>query len=96
MANPIGSINVTLGNQSSTQVQTANPIGSINVTLGNQSSPQVQTVSYGQKQALKNATDLSLAGAQDGDVIVYDANTNSFVVEPTPAASITNLDAGTF
>ena len=73
----------------------ANPIGTINVTLGNQSQPRVQTISYGQKQVLKNATDLSLAGAQEGDVIVYKANTNSFVVEPA-SATIASLDAGTF
>jgi hypothetical protein len=36
-----------------------------------------------------------MTGARDGDVIVYQANTNSFVVEPASSV-VPSLDAGEF
>jgi hypothetical protein len=72
-----------------------NPIGTINVKVGG-NLPRVQTISYGQSTQLKNASDLSLVGAVDGDVIVYEQSTNSFQVTTVPEKAITNIDGGTF
>ncbi len=69
-------------------------IGTVNVQVGNQQGGSVRSISYGTK-TLKSSTDLSMTGAQDGDVIVYQASTNSFVVEPAESV-LPNLDAGTF
>ena len=44
-------------------------IGTVNVQVGNQTNPRVQQINYGIR-SLKGSTDLSLAGAKDGDVIV--------------------------
>jgi hypothetical protein len=65
-------------------------IGTVNVQVGQSVNPRVSSVSYGNR-SLKSANDLSLVGAQSGDVIVYQANTNSFIVEPASAV-IPNLD----
>ena len=69
-------------------------IGTVNVQVGNQTNPRVNNINYGIR-SLKGSTDLALTGAKQGDVIVYQANTNSFVVEPVTAVA-TNLDAGEF
>ena len=71
-------------------------IGTVNVQVGQSVNPRVSSISYGSR-SLKSANDLSLVGAQNGDVIVYQANTNSFIAEPA-ASVITNLnlDAGQF
>ena len=67
--------------------------GTINVRVGNKPAT-VQSITYGAR-TLKSATDLSVAGAQDGDVITYDQANNSFFVTSVTNA-ITDLDAGTF
>ena len=71
-------------------------IGTVNVQVGQSVNPRVSSVSYGSR-SLKSANDLNLVGVQNGDVIVYQANTNSFIAEPA-ANVITNLnlDAGQF
>ena len=46
------------------------PPSTIKVQVGSTSQPRVTSLSYGGSFALKNATDLSMLGAQDGDVIV--------------------------
>ena len=70
-------------------------IGTVNVQMGQSVNPRVSTVSYGQR-TLKSATDLNVVGAADGEAIVYQANTNSFVVAPVIAAGIGTVDGGTF
>ena len=65
----------------------------INVKVGNKPAT-VQSISYGGR-TLKSATDLELVGAQNGDVIVYQANTNNFIVEPVSALT-PSLDQGFF
>lgn len=70
-----------------------NPPGIVRVTLG-QNQPTVKSINYGVR-TLKSATDLSLSGANEGDVIVYKAETNSFVVEPIYDINLT-LDNGFF
>lgn len=70
-------------------------IGTVNVQVGGVTNPRVNTLSYGGKQILKQATDLDMSGVQDGDVIVYQANTNSFIVAPVDA-EIMDVDGGVF
>jgi hypothetical protein len=65
-------------------------IGTVNVQIGQSPNPRVNNITYGGR-SLKSANDLNLAGAVDGDVIVYQANTNTFIVEPVSAV-IPHLD----
>jgi hypothetical protein len=68
-------------------------IGTVNVQVGNQQGGTVKLTQA--PRTLKGSTDLSLAGAAQGDVILYQANTNSFVVAPVDT-SLKDIDAGTF
>jgi hypothetical protein len=71
-------------------------IGTVNVQVGQSPNPRVNNITYGGR-SLKSANDLDLAGAKDGDVIVFQASSNSFIVEP--AANVIpelSLDAGEF
>jgi len=71
-------------------------IGTVNVQIGQSPKPRVNSITYGGR-SLKSANDLSLIGAQSGDVIVYQANTNSFIVEPASAViPELDLDSGFF
>jgi hypothetical protein len=74
---------------------TGQVIGTVNVQVGGATRPRVTAIQYGGANQLKQATDLSMAGAQDGDVVVYNQQTNSFVVQPV-AAELPRLDGGTF
>jgi hypothetical protein len=69
-------------------------IGTVNVQIGPTVNPRVNTLQYGGR-TLKSATDLQLTGARNGDVIVYQSNTNSFLVEPV-SALVPSLDQGFF
>jgi hypothetical protein len=60
----------------------------------NNNSPTVQKITYA-TNSLKNANDLILTGAADGDVITYDAANNDFVLTP-PNQQIPEIDGGTF
>lgn len=53
----------------------------------------VQSINYGSKR-LKELTDVSLTGAQNGDVLVYQAANGNFTVTSAPVP--TGLDAGFF
>jgi hypothetical protein len=66
----------------------------IQVKVNSQQSSEVKSLNYGIR-SLKGSTDLSMAGATDSDVIIYQANTNSFIVKPVTDA-ITDVDAGFF
>jgi hypothetical protein len=55
-------------------------IGTVNVQVNKQQNSTVRSLNYGIR-SLKGSTDLSLTGVQDNDVIVYQANTNSFKVQ---------------
>jgi hypothetical protein len=70
----------------------------IKVRVGTGTVPAATAINYGGTRTLKSATDLELAGANDGDVITYVANTNSFEVvnAGTLPLDLTNVDAGTF
>jgi hypothetical protein len=59
------------------------------------SQPKVTSISYGGRFALKSASDLDFTGAVEGDVIVYKADTNTFVVEPVSAV-IPRIDGGQY
>lgn len=63
-------------------VVTVNPPAAINVRVGGDAKPRVSTLSVtagGNK--LKESADLSFVDVLDGDIIVYQANTNSFIME---------------
>jgi hypothetical protein len=68
-------------------------IGTVNVQVNKQQSQTVRQLNYGIR-SLKGSTDLSLVDVQNDDVIVYQANTNSFVVKSVQDA--VDLDAGFF
>jgi hypothetical protein len=70
-------------------------IGTVNVQVGGSPRARVSTISYGGQNSLKSASDLNLSGAADGDVIVYEANTNSFVVQSI-GADLGTVDGGGF
>jgi len=59
------------------------------------SQPKVTSISYGGRFSLKSASDLDFTGAVEGDVIVYKADTNTFVVEPVSAV-IPRIDGGQY
>lgn len=65
----------------------------VRVSIGS-NNPTVTTLQYGSR-TLKSASDLSLATATDGGVIVFKTATNSFVVEPANN-NISTLDNGFF
>ena len=69
-------------------------IGTVNVQVGPSPGQRVNTITYGSR-TLKSATDLEIAGAGQGDVIVYQANTNSFIVAAADSV-IPSLDSGFF
>lgn len=68
-------------------------IGTVNVQVNKQQSQTVRQLNYGIR-SLKGSTDLSLVNVKDDDVIVYQANTDSFVVKSVQDA--VDLDAGYF
>jgi hypothetical protein len=73
----------------------------LNVRINNLSQPRVTAISYGKTYLLKTANDLDFPGFQNGDVVSYNANNQTFVAESpiTLAQNIENyinLDAGFF
>jgi hypothetical protein len=66
----------------------------IQVKVNPQQSGEVKSLNYGIR-SLKGSTDLSLVGATNSDVIVYQANTNSFVLQSVNELA-PDLDAGFF
>jgi hypothetical protein len=69
-------------------------IGTVRVQVGQSINPRVSSINYG-TTTLKGASDVDVRGAADGEVLVYRAETDSFVVAPVSAA-VAGLDAGTF
>jgi len=72
----------------------------LNARINNINQPRVRAISYG-RTSLKSATDLNLSGVASGDLISYDANTQTFVAQsPSNLAqniqNLVNLDAGFF
>ena len=70
-------------------------IGTVNVQVGGQSQARVGSISYGGR-TLKSATDLSVANAVTGAAILYQANTNTFVLGTVATGAVTDIDAGLF
>lgn len=70
------------------------PPSTIKVQVGSITQPRVTSLSYGGRFALKNASDLNMAGAQTGDTIVYNSETDSFSIK-TPASAV-NVDGGQY
>lgn len=70
-------------------------IGTVRVyQINSPTTPRVTTINAG-ITTLKGASDVDIRGAEDGEVLIYKADTNSFVVAPVTAA-VAGLDAGTF
>jgi hypothetical protein len=69
-------------------------IGTVKVQVGQQQGGTVRTIAYGGR-TIKGASDLSMSGVENGDVIAYQANTNSFVTKPV-SSIVPELDAGFF
>lgn len=66
----------------------------INVQVGPTAQPRVTGITYGGR-TLISATDLDIGtGAVDGEVIAYNASSNTFVLETTVAP--TEIDGGGF
>ena len=70
-------------------------IGTVRVQVGQQQGGTVRSISYGGRR-IRGATDLSMVQAEDGDAVIYQANTNTFVVAPVTAKGIESIDAGKF
>jgi hypothetical protein len=73
---------------------TVSPIQTVNVQVNKQQNQTVRQLNYGIR-SLQGSTDLSMIGAIDKDLIVYQANTNSFVVQSVNELN-PDLDAGFF
>ena len=74
---------------------TVTPPATIKVRVGTTAQPRVSTLSYGGVFTLKSATDLNMSGAQDRDVITYDATTDSFIIAPAENSRLI-IDNGFF
>lgn len=68
-------------------------IGTVNVQLGS-SQQRVRTLSYG-ATTLKALSDVNMAGAQDRDVVTYEAATDSFIIAPAENSRLI-IDNGFF
>ena len=88
----IGTVNVQVGGPPGMAGQT---IGTVNIQVDGQSQSRVGSISYGGR-TLKSATDLSVANAVTGAAILYQANTNTFVLGTVATETIASVDAGTF
>lgn len=66
-------------------------IGTVNVQVNKQQNSSVRQLNYGIR-SLKGSTDLAIVNPNDGDAVIYQANTNSFIV----ASATDNIDAGEF
>lgn len=73
---------------------TVNPLNSVSVKVNPQQDYTVKNIKYG-INTLKEASDLDSVNGTTGDIIVYNATTNSFDVAPASSA-IPSLDAGLF
>lgn len=70
-------------------------IGTVNVQV-NKQQPSTVSTTIGGRTTLKGSTDLTMLGAEDGDVISYVANTNTFAVKPVSALAIPKVDGGSY
>ena len=74
---------------------TVSPIQTVNVQVNKQQNSSVRQLNYGIR-TLKNSTDLIIENPQDGDAIIYQANTNSFILAAASGIGIAEIDAGFF
>lgn len=93
MTQSIGAIRV--GTSQPVGTVSANTIGTVKVQVGQQQGGTVRSISYGNR-SIKGSSDLSMSVAEDGDAVIYQANTNSFVVAPVSAKGISSIKGGTF
>lgn len=69
-------------------------IGTVNVKIGQSSTPKAVSIAYGTK-TLASLTDVSTLGIINNDVLVYKAETNSFIFQPVTDTQL-NIDNGYF
>lgn len=62
-------------------------IGTVNVQVGQPTNARAIAINYGTGRTLKSLTDVNASAAASGDTLVYDAPTDTFIVE-----SITNTN----
>lgn len=71
------------------------PPSTIKVRVGTTGAPTATAISYGGTQTLKGLADVSMAGAQDRDVVTYVAATDSFIIAPAENSRLI-IDNGFF
>lgn len=71
-----------------------NPISAVKVEVNKQQTSSVRQLNYGIR-SLKGSSDLSMVDVTDKDIIVYQANTDSFIVKSVSELN-PDLDAGFF
>ena len=75
------------------------PPSTINVRVGSANPAVATAISYGgggaTSVALKGLTDVSMAGAQDRDVVTYVSATDSFIIAPAENSKLI-IDNGFF
>lgn len=74
----IGTIKVVVNNQD---------LGPLTVRQSTQTDSKVRSINYGQPLEIKRAIDLNREGAANGEAILYNSATDSFVIAPVEAAS---------
>lgn len=70
-------------------------IGTVNVQIGQSSNPRAVAINYGTGRTLKSLTDVNASAAATGDTLIYDAPTDTFIVEPITNTNLT-IDNGFF
>ena len=70
----------------------------IKVQVNRQQSESVRSLAYGPTYKIGSATDLDMTQAANGDSIIYNSNTKSFVVTPVTinSSEIIDVKGGTF
>lgn len=79
-------------------VVTVRSPSAIKVQVNRQQSESIRSLSYSPSHTIKSSTDLDMSHAGNGDSIIYNSNTKSFVVSPVTinTSEIIDVKGGTF
>ena len=79
-------------------VVTVRSPSAIKVQVNRQQSESIRSLSYSSNHMIKGSTDLDMSHAENGDSIIYNSNTKSFVVTPVTinTSEIIDVKGGTF
>jgi hypothetical protein len=72
-----------------------NPPSIIKVQVGPTQNPQATAINYGGINKLRNLSDVGVTNLIDGDVIVYQASSDQFVLENIGSVGL-SIDNGFF